>query len=109
MPQIAYAKIIVLDNANPWQIQSVHTLVTTHATAWWHHVPHVWIIGDNNLPATWWRDQIQPLIQALPYQVSPTVLVLKLPPGGLFSQRDWAYFGPSQANEIGWLNSEYQG
>ncbi len=111
MPNIRFAKLIVVENAAVYQLNQVHSVVVANASSWWHHLPHTWIVGESQeRTASWWRDQIQPIITVpgtLPGMAVPTVVVLKLPMSGR-SNRDWAYFGPAGQNEIGWLLSEYQ-
>lgn len=111
MVRIVSAKLIAVSNATAYQLVQVHDVVKANADGWWHHMPHVWIVGGNR-EAIWWRDQIQPILYPpplLPYfpgqlALRPSVLVLALPD----SWRGWGYFGPNDQNEIGWLESEYQ-
>jgi hypothetical protein len=114
MPQIRSAKLIMVENAQLHQLAAVHSFVKQNASAWWHHVPHVWIVGEGvSRGATWWRDNLMPLVQnpwppaTTGMTFTPTVLVLKLPDPGP-GKRDWAYWGLNNQNEIGWLLTEYQ-
>src|SRR5690349_6250091 len=107
MPQIPSAKLLVVENAPDHQLNAVHSFVTENAGWWWHHVPHIWVIGENERQTSvWWRDQVQALVPVI--SRVPTVLVFQLPPPGP-GNRDWAYWGPNSKNEIGWLETEYQG
>jgi hypothetical protein len=104
--QIDDAKLIAVENASALQLTAAHNFIIANASGWWHHVPHVWLL-ESSQNAQWWRDQIQPIIAVPPgIAPTPTVLVLELPRKGL--GRNWAYYGPNGANEIGWLLSEYQ-
>lgn len=100
------AKILLVDGATPLQLTAIQALVTQHANGWWHHMTNVWIVGSTE-SATFWRDLIRPIVATqIGETVVPSVLVLDLPPAEM--TRDWAYFGPSQQNQIGWLLSNYQ-
>jgi hypothetical protein len=83
----------------------MHQLITANANGWWHHMSNVWVVGSDK-PPVWWRDQIMPLLVPLPGMPTPSLLVVSLPPGESF--RDWAYFGPDDANQIDWLHENYQ-
>lgn len=97
-------KLVIVDGALPHQLNAVHGFVASNADGWWHHIPTVWILGSAQ-DATWWRDQLMPLVSsAVVGSAPPTLMVFDLPAAGA---RGWGYYGPDDANQIGWLNENY--
>jgi hypothetical protein len=105
MPKVSPARLIVIDRAQASQLNAIHTFIAANANGWWHHMSNVWLVGSDK-STEWWREQIRPFLLPLPGAPTPGVLVLALPPGELF--REWAYFGPNDSDQIGWLHDNYQ-
>jgi hypothetical protein len=95
------AFLIVLDRANPDELNSVQEVVKNNARGWWHRYTNVWFAGGGT-SATYWRDLISPVLESGP----SSVLVLRLPKRGA---RSWAYYGPEGEERLKWLRANYFG
>ena len=102
---IKTAHLITVDGLTPYQTNAMHAFVSANADGWWHNMNNVWIVGGPH-NAAWWRDHLMPHMAVLPGQLPPALLVVALPPEAL---RDWAYYGPNNANQIGWLTEQFRG
>jgi hypothetical protein len=90
--------MLVLNEATPDQINTVHEALKEHTRGWWHHFDNAWIVaGDLN--AGQWLDVVTPLIP----NGRASVLVVQLP-DDIQQRQSWAYYGIDASERAGWLN-----
>jgi hypothetical protein len=90
--------MLVLNEATPDQINTVHEALKEHAQGWWHHFDNAWIVGGD-LDAGQWLDVVTPLIP----NGRASVLVVQLP-DDIQQRQSWAYYGIDAASRGVWLN-----
>jgi hypothetical protein len=92
--------LILVDEATPDQLNSVHLKIKKAANGWWHHLPSAWIAGGD-LSAGQWMDLLKDSIS----DGSASLVILALP--NLAQDRDWAFFGGDSKKRAGWLHKTY--